>query len=90
MFELLLIACVSSAVCERIQSPMIYRSEERCAINASLLAGMVKGRHAVGAEQTYLFQCAPLAGGQAPWVVVDNSGAKTAASIVPSPGSAQD
>lgn len=90
MFALLLIACINTTVCDTVRSPVIYRSEERCAISASILAGMMRGRHETVAEQTYLFQCAPLAGGKAQWVVVDSRGAKTAAGALPAVQPAQD
>lgn len=90
MYELLLIACLNSTACELVQSPVIYRTEERCAISASMLAGMMKGRHANDARHSYLFQCSPLAGGDAEWVVVDAGGAQAAAEPGSPTGAVQD
>ncbi len=70
MFELLLIACVGVRHCEYLVSPIAYPTEARCAHNAALIAGTVRGRYASTWSHSYRFSCRPQ-GGDAPWVVVE-------------------
>jgi len=45
MFHLVVLVCISTSTCERLQVPFAYATEARCAEQAAIIAGMVRGRH---------------------------------------------
>ena len=57
MLELLLVACVGLRQCEYVASPITYPTEARCAHNAALIAGTVRGRYASTWSHRYRFTC---------------------------------
>ena len=72
MFELLLVACVGLRHCEYLASPIAYPTEARCAHNAALVAGTVRGRYASTWSLSYRFACRPADGsGGGDWVAVE-------------------
>ncbi|MEQ8968624.1 MAG: hypothetical protein RID91_22585 [Azospirillaceae bacterium] len=75
MFELMVVACVGPTICEHRFSPIAYASEERCAHQAALIAGMSAGRWPPGREVTYRFRCQAADGeGEAEWVMIERDG----------------
>jgi len=59
MFELFLVACVGFKVCEYLAIPEVYETEQACARQAALIAGMVNGRYDTGGELTWRYECNP-------------------------------
>jgi hypothetical protein len=57
MFDLFLIACVNGAICEYVQVPALYASEQTCEMQAALIAGTIQGRHDASGDLTYRFDC---------------------------------
>ncbi len=57
MFELLLVACVSDEVCEYLRTPALYATEQSCAGQAAIIAGMVHARHDIGGTLSYRYSC---------------------------------
>ncbi|MGE0117937.1 MAG: hypothetical protein AB7E71_04860 [Dongiaceae bacterium] len=57
MFELLVIACVNGKICEYQQLPPIYASEQVCAQQAAIIAGMIHARHDIGGTLSYKYRC---------------------------------
>lgn len=71
MYELLLIACVGSRFCDYVVSPITYPTESRCAVNAALVAGTVRGRYDPSWPHDFRFICRTEDGGSAGWRVVE-------------------
>ena len=59
MFELFLVACVDTHICEYVQVSDLYATEQSCQIQAAIIAGMVQGRHDVSGNVSYRFNCNP-------------------------------
>ena len=57
MFELLLVACTGARFCDILASPITYPTEERCANNAALIAGVSRGRHDSTWSHSYRYLC---------------------------------
>jgi hypothetical protein len=57
MFELLVVACINGRICEYVQTPALYVTEQACAEQAALIAGMVHGRYETSSELSYRFSC---------------------------------
>jgi hypothetical protein len=57
MFELILVACVDTHICEYVQVSDIYATEQSCQMQAAIIAGMVQGRHDVSGNVSYRFNC---------------------------------
>lgn len=57
MFELMLVACIVDGTCEYVRTPAIYASEEVCAAQAAILAGMAHARIDIFGELTYHYTC---------------------------------
>jgi hypothetical protein len=70
VFELLLVACTGSRICDIMASPITYPTEQRCANNAALIAGMVRGRYASTWDHSYRYLCRPV-GGSGDWIRVE-------------------
>jgi len=75
MFELMVVACVGTTICEHRFSPIEYATEEHCAHQAALIAGMSAGRWPPGREVTYRFRCKTADGvAEGDWVMVERDG----------------
>ena len=70
MYELLLIACVGTRICDYIVSPITYPTESRCATNAALLAGTVRGRYDPFLAHGYRYVCRAEGSADGDWVIV--------------------
>ncbi|NBC32212.1 MAG: hypothetical protein GVY13_05995 [Alphaproteobacteria bacterium] len=74
MYELLLIACVGARFCEYVVSPIAYPTQSRCAANAALLAGTVRGRYDPAWAHEFRFVCRTDDGRSGGWTVVEVRG----------------
>ena len=74
MFELFLVACVGFKVCEYLAVPQPYETEQACAQQAALIAGMVNGRYDIGGELPWRYECYPGESRTAAIVVPDSAG----------------
>ena len=64
----MLIACIGIRVCEyQLDVPQLYKSEERCAQQAALLAGMVHGRYETHDPLNYRYACTPVGSEISAW-----------------------
>lgn len=70
MFELLLVACTGSRICDIVASPITYPTEQRCAQNAALIAGLNRGKYPSTWDHSYRYLCRP-AGGDGDWVRIE-------------------
>ena len=59
MFELFLVACVDTQICEYVQVSDLYATEEACQMQAAIIAGVIQGRHDVSGNVSYRFNCNP-------------------------------
>jgi hypothetical protein len=68
MFELLVVACINGRICEYVQTPALYATEQVCAEQAAIIAGMVHGHYDSGSALSYRYSChlGALAGQPAP------------------------
>jgi len=57
MFHLVVVVCMAGNACERIPVPVPYPSEARCAGQAAILAGIVRGHHRPGRAFRYEYTC---------------------------------
>jgi hypothetical protein len=57
MFELFLVACVNTQICEYVQVSDIYATEQSCQMQAAIIAGMIQGRHDASGNVSYRFNC---------------------------------
>jgi hypothetical protein len=57
MFELFLVACVDTHICEYVQVSDLYATEETCKMQAAIIAGVIQGRHDVSGNVSYRFNC---------------------------------
>ncbi len=57
MFELFLVACVDTHICEYVQVSDLYATEQSCQMQAAIIAGIVQGRHDVSGNISYRFNC---------------------------------
>ena len=57
MFELFLVACVDTHICEYVQVSDLYVTEQSCQMQAAIIAGIVQGRHDVSGNVSYRFNC---------------------------------
>lgn len=57
MFELFLVACVETHICEYVQVSDLYESEATCQMQAAIIAGMIQGRHDPSGNVSYRFNC---------------------------------
>ncbi len=58
MFELLVIACIGTRLCEYVAVPLSYPTLQRCEGQAAVIAGMVYGKHdAPFGELDYRYVC---------------------------------
>ena len=73
MFDLFLIACVNGYICEYVQVPALYASEQTCEMQAAMLAGTVQGRHDPSGDLTYKFSCteSKIVGKEPPVIYID-------------------
>ncbi|MEX2296197.1 MAG: hypothetical protein WD715_02205 [Dongiaceae bacterium] len=60
MFELFLVACIGTNVCEYLAVPYAYESESHCAAQAAVIAGMLHGRYPASGPVTYRYECNPV------------------------------
>jgi hypothetical protein len=59
MFELFLVACVDTHICEYVQVSDLYATEQSCQMQAAIIAGVIQGRHDVSGNVSYRFNCNP-------------------------------
>ncbi len=71
MFELMVIACVGTHICEYISSPISYPSETRCAYNAALVAGQARGRIDDTWSLEYQYTCVPAGSAETEWITIN-------------------
>lgn len=57
MFHLVVVVCMAGSACETLRAPLPYPSETRCAAQAAILAGVVRGGHRPGRAFTYEYTC---------------------------------
>jgi hypothetical protein len=57
MFELLVVACINGRICEYVQTPALYATEQVCAEQAAIIAGMVHGRYDTDSALSYRYSC---------------------------------
>src|SRR5262245_8028526 len=57
MFELLVVACINGRICEYVQTPALYATEQVCAQQAAIIAGMVHGRYDTDSALSYRYSC---------------------------------
>lgn len=57
MFHLVVVVCMAGSACETLRAPVPYPSEARCAGQAALLAGIVRGQHRPGRAFRYEYTC---------------------------------
>ena len=57
MFHLVVVVCMSATACETVQVPLTYPTEARCAEQAAIVAGMVRGRLLTSRPLNYEYSC---------------------------------
>gem|GEM_PF-3030533 len=69
MFELMLVTCIGIRLCEyQLKIPQVYASQERCARQAAIIAGMFRGRHESRTPLRYSYACTKVGGDVARWI----------------------
>ena len=57
MFHLVVVVCMTANACETVHVPMPYPTEARCAGQAAIVAGMVRGRSRAPRAFSYEYTC---------------------------------